>query len=1211
MDNCSKSTNAKYEYNDECYEVCPYNSKLIHNSNLCIDNCTDSNNFEFEYNNKCYEKCPNDSKLINNSYICLDNCTNTINYKYEYNDKCYEQCPNNSKLIFNSFVCIDNCANSLNYKYEYNDKCYEQCPDDSKLINNSFVCIDNCINSVYYKYEYESKCFEQCPYNSKLIGNNYLCVDNCANSESYKYEYEDKCFEKCPNNSKLIENSYLCVDNCTNNHNYKYEYNGICFEQCPINSKSINNSFFCIDNCTNSINYKYEYNNKCYEQCPNNSKLIEYNYLCVDNCLSDKEYQYEYNNKCYKSCPSNTFYYDEDKYCFNEIPDGFYCNDTILKSLGKCHENCKTCNEGPKQDNNNCLTCPNTGNIYLNLGNCTNNCPKGFFIYRKSLKVCKCTYNQKCNYCNAKSIESDLCLDCNHDEGYYIKNDDEFSMEGFIDCYKNPEGYYLEKTSYQKCYKSCKFCDTLGDDENHKCLECYENYTYVRDFDNINNCYNKCDFYYYYDKENGNQYQCTLDNKCPENYSKSIEDKKRCIDSCYKDNIYKYEYSNSCYKSCPKGTILSFNISFYCQDIAELQNYKSEPVIFEKILNLSDKDISIDLINTITSEYLENVANYTNFVSKVVSENYKLYVYKDSSALEEAADEAPQIDFGECYEKVKKYYNITNNLLVTIINNETDKSLYGKATINYTFSDPDTGIVLNTTGICSEDDKIIVKENINALLKNLDEQKEKNINYLAKQGIDIFDPSNRFYSDLCYYFESPNGKDIPLKDRITSFFPNITLCDPGCNNLGVDLEKMKAKCECTFNKLLNNDIISNLNVGAVNEVIDIINSLNLNVLQCFMDIFNPKYFQKCIGGFIMLGCLIIQIICVVKFLSNGLYYIRKYIISLSESLKLYKTKKNFNGPPPKKRSKTTRKSFQKSKIDNISQNSNNKILKNNLFDNVRDSQKKTGTMIYNKLNSFANSTQKIEKLNINQAKNTEEQNEYYEKIEEYLNESFDENDFCDVLDKETRTFKTYFCENFKNNQIILNTFYKKEIFKPRTFKIILFIITIELYFVINALFYNEEYLSKLFNSNEPEHFFSFVQRRLSDFFYASAVSIIISYLIGCFSIEEEKIKRIFIRFHKEETRMNYELSLLLKNIKKRFIAFIIFSLFLSVVSFFYISCFNIVYPYIRMEWIKSSIFIIIAIEIFNFLLILSSCCIRYIAIQCNSEKLFKISLLFN
>ena len=157
--------------------------------------------------------------------------------------------------------------------------------------------------------------------------------------------------------------------------------------------------------------------------------------------------------------------------------------------------------------------------------------------------------------------------------------------------------------------------------------------------------------------------------------------------------------------------------------------------------------------------------------------------------------------------------------------------------------------------------------------------------------------------------------------------------------------------------------------------------------------------------------------------------------------------------------------------------------------------------------------------------------------------------------------------------------------------------------------YNEEYLSELFNSNEPEHFFSFVPRRLSQFFYTSVVSIIISFLIGFFSIEEEKIKRIFIRFKKDDSKIKIELISTFKEIKRRFISFFLLSLFLSIISFIYICCFNIVYPYIRKEWIKSSIFIFIIMQIINFLFTFLECCIRYIAIKCNSEKLFKISLL--
>ena len=60
--------------------------------------------------------------------------------------------------------------------------------------------------------------------------------------------------------------------------------------------------------------------------------------------------------------------------------------------------------------------------------------------------------------------------------------------------------------------------------------------------------------------------------------------------------------------------------------------------------------------------------------------------------------------------------------------------------------------------------------------------------------------------------------------------------------------------------------------------------------------------------------------------------------------------------------------------------------------------------------------------------------------------------------------------------------------RPKTIKLLILIITIELYFVINTLFYNEDYLTELFNLNEEETFFAFVSRRFNQFVYISAVS---------------------------------------------------------------------------------------------------------------------------
>ena len=230
------------------------------------------------------------------------------------------------------------------------------------------------------------------------------------------------------------------------------------------------------------------------------------------------------------------------------------------------------------------------------------------------------------------------------------------------------------------------------------------------------------------------------------------------------------------------------------------------------------------------------------------------------------------------------------------------------------------------------------------------------------------------------------------------------------------------------------------------------------------------------------------------------------------------------------------------------------------------------------------------------------------KIKEYLCPDFDETDFDEVFDKDKRTFCEYFFEKFKNNQIFINTFFINEILRPKSLKFIILIITIELYFVINALFYNEEYLSELFNSNEEESFFSFVPRRFNQFMYTSAVSGIISYLVGYFFVDETKLKKIFIRNKTEELRMKYELSLLAKNIEQRFIGLILFSIFLSIICFFYISCFNIVYPYIRTEWIKSSLFILIIMQILSLLITFFETCIRFLGIKLNSKRLFNLSL---
>ena len=226
-------------------------------------------------------------------------------------------------------------------------------------------------------------------------------------------------------------------------------------------------------------------------------------------------------------------------------------------------------------------------------------------------------------------------------------------------------------------------------------------------------------------------------------------------------------------------------------------------------------------------------------------------------------------------------------------------------------------------------------------------------------------------------------------------------------------------------------------------------------------------------------------------------------------------------------------------------------------------------------------------------------------IEEYLKPDLDDLEYDDAIKFDKRTFCEFFSERLAEKQIIMNTFYHKENLKPMSIKIILFLLNIDLYFVINGFFYNEEFLSELLNSNEEETFFTYLGRSFSNFVYATLVGVIIGMIIDCIFIEESKVKRIFLREKENPVQLRYEISITTTSIKKRYIIFILLCFFISIISWYYVSCFNHVYPGIKIEWIKSSITIIIIMQILSIFVILLEGILRNLSFYYQSEKLFK------
>lgn len=172
-----------------------------------------------------------------------------------------------------------------------------------------------------------------------------------------------------------------------------------------------------------------------------------------------------------------------------------------------------------------------------------------------------------------------------------------------------------------------------------------------------------------------------------------------------------------------------------------------------------------------------------------------------------------------------------------------------------------------------------------------------------------------------------------------------------------------------------------------------------------------------------------QVICFIKYAIDGLYYLRKYIFNLTQEYAYYigdngnNLKNNINIPPKRIKRRKRRKKKTTTIID---LNYNSSLNKNILFNSNNDihSQKKMSDYSEKRCSNINKSPiLLIENKNISkfnkirpESKFVFNKNQKYtsnikitinEKIngkinmEEYLSLSFDENDFDDVIEKET------------------------------------------------------------------------------------------------------------------------------------------------------------------------------------------------------------------
>ena len=1144
----------------------------------------------------CEEKCLTCNDESKKENLCLS-CNKTGGYypviypghKDKYYE-CYRKDLKYERLYFDEKQrffkpCYETCkmcskeGTSQNHNCEVCEHDLIQRPSEDYPLN----CVANCTFNYYFTPFGHYKCseIEFCPKEACfLIKEKNKCIDDCKNDRDYPYLYNGNCLKECPDNT--IKDNYICKNKNS--------------DVCTLSEKQINLKYFYNEKVLNSIvrSYRDEF------------KYTQKHILRLNNIGYEITIFKDYSCIDYYSLQLLKIDYD---ICYNKVKNYYKIEEDLII-------------------------------VYIELYNIYD--PINGYILFNPVTGLQLNFKNICNDITTSKIEdNDIILleedkgtdeevaKCNKNFGLYPVV---FNQQIDNKCYNKSQKYngiYFDENDnvFKPCYESCKRCDREGNSETHNCLECETDYIpRPGSTSTLFNCVTNCTYSYYF--SDYGQYKCTDIPFCPIEVNKFIESKKKCIKDCRNDPEYKYLFNGLCLEKCPENTI---NNNFICI----IKNHD--------ICTFTSKELSLKNfgenggMNAVVVSYM-NEFTYTNkHISLLINPEFKLIIYKDQNCYNEffAKDKEnsilrnldddltynlPTIDFQDCYEKIKNFYNIKGDLIVALLENDQYKNPF----TSYSLYHPQTGEKLNGETIC-QNLKITVKENILSLLEknNISPEKIEDMTKLMDQNINIFNKTEPFYSDICFHFESPNNRDITLKDRLLEYYPNITLCDPGCENKGVDSENGIAICECKFNDIINNEQLleNNLIGDSLEDALDIITNMNLEVLKCIKDSF--KYFKNSIGGILIITGIGLCIPLTIIFFLIDLNKIKKYIIGKTDDYI------NYLSDATDKINNSKDDDFKNIKIDikQVNYSNSRSKYKNRIskIDLKGKDDSKQDSSVHGKdilsVNRIHNSSKDI--LSNNKAfinknmenkikekdKSKKEKEKLKHDFKEYLETDLNDLDFDDALKKDERGFCEYFCDSVIEKQKIVNTFFLNEPLRPRSIKIILFILILILYFVINGLFFSEDYISEIYHLEAQDSFFSFVPRSINRFIYSALVSYVISFIIDCFFPEEKKIKGIFNREKENIVNLKFEIGKFIKKIKKRYISFIIFVYLISLFFLFYLLCFNYVYPNTQIEWIKSSIMLMIIMELVAMLASLAETLLRFVGLMLKSEKIFRLSKL--
>ena len=660
------------------------------------------------------------------------------------------------------------------------------------------------------------------------------------------------------------------------------------------------------------------------------------------------------------------------------------------------------------------------------------------------------------------------------------------------------------------------------------------------------------------------------------------------IHNSYISGIIKsHDLDNIHYSQFELGNIISES---YHQ---ELTNVKSQKDIFiNTVSNSQDKNNDIpepnfktdnmtELIHIIINNLFRelNLSDIDNGVDKKKAEKNILVIL--TSTLNQKNNENTNnitMNLGQCEKELKEDYNISNNDSLYILQIISEEEGMKIPKVEYEIYYP-----------------LYCRSNLTKLDLSSCKDTKIEITYSVKinDTIDKHNASSDYYNDLCSKTTSESGTDISLKDRRNEFVDNnMTLCQENCDLIDYNYTKEKAKCSCDV-KLSppeNYDIKFDKN-DFFKSFIKINNIANINILKCYDTVLQPKSLLNNYGCFIISSIIFLYFITLTVFASVSYIKVKNDINNLFSYLKNIEVtkmqpigkniemKKNNQEThekhsPPKKKN-NIQKNVLKPGIKNNNKESKrilqpkSKIMKKNITKNIdknlkKIKQDKNVPKNYSKQTTQNIDEQSINQLNVKDLKQKITNKEFKDFVD---TKDFELNslDYEEAIKLDHRSFLEYYFSLIKYNHPLLFSFATYNDYNSRMIKIFLFFFAFSLDFSVNALFFSDDTMHKIY---EDKGKFNFLYQ-IPQILYSTLISKFIDTLIKNLALSQENI--VELKQQEVKNLDNKYLRKLLKNLKIKFIFFFITAFLILSAFWYYVTCFCGIYENTQMHLINDSL----------------------------------------